>query len=92
MAKDIQQEPKYFFENGHVFNRASGEMIPDDEPIMIFRARDIHALPMLNFYLSLLNDENHKKAVKRRISHFEYFAHNASERMKEPDTQLDLFD
>lgn len=84
------QDPKYSFEGGNVFNRASGEMIPEDEPVMIFRARDIHSLPMIKYYLTLIKDENHKKAVEKRIGHFEHFAHNEAARMKEPDTQLNL--
>lgn len=43
-------EPKYKIVNGKIVNRASGEAIPDDEPIFILRARDKHALATLEAY------------------------------------------
>lgn len=83
-----QQEPKYEFRDGHVFNRASGEMIPEDEPVMVFRARDIHALPMIYYYLSSITDPEHVEAVRRRARDFGDFQANHPDRMKEPDTDL----
>ena len=36
-------DPKYNFADNCIYNVASGEMIPEDEPCMVFRARDKYA-------------------------------------------------
>jgi|GEM_PF-3090236 len=82
------QEPKYKFEQGQVINRFSGEAIPKNEPVMIFRARDIHAIQMLYYYRELVNDQEHADIVLRRIEQFEAFKKEFPDRMKEPDTEL----
>jgi len=80
------QEPKY--ETGPIINRASGETIPQEEPVMIFRGRDNHALAVLIHYHSLIQDPVHQEAVRRRIEDFARFKNEYPERMKEPDTEL----
>jgi len=83
------QEPKYRISNhGEILNRASGEKIPDDEPIMIFRARDVHAADMIHGYLESVEDEQHKEAVRERLFDFVKFSTDHPERMKEPDTEI----
>ena len=84
------QEPKYIFKAGGVFNRASGEMIPEDEPIIVFRARDIHAAQVIRHYATLVNDDEHRRIVLKRADQFEAFAAENADSMKEPDTQLSL--
>lgn len=82
----IAQEPKYTV-NGHaIVNRASGEEIPADEPVFIFRARDAKALAALYPYHAVINDDEHTAAVWARIMDFRTFALTKPERMKEPDT------
>ena len=84
---DKQQEPKYEIdEEGRIKNRVSGEVIPDDEPVMIFRARDKNAALAIAYYKKLCADTEHKEAVNDRLHHFVDFAHNHPDRMKEPDT------
>ncbi|SFR86876.1 hypothetical protein [Sphingomonas jatrophae] len=78
------QDRKFAFRNGQFVNRISGEPIPPDEPIIIFRARDHHALPVLLAYLSMVRDPHHQQAVHDRIAEFEAFAREHPERMKEP--------
>lgn len=78
-----QQEPKY---GGTLFNRASGEAIPTDEPVFIFRARDRHAVAALGFYAGDLANASHFQAVRQRIIDFKAFTSAHPERMKEPDT------
>ena len=82
---DEEQEPKYDSDGKHIFNRQSLEIIPDDEPVMIFRARDKNAAPMIAFYAKLCRDEQHRAIVKERLHHFVDFIHDHPERMKEPD-------
>ena len=84
-----EQESKYDAdENGDIFNRASGSYIPSDEPVMIFRARDKHAIKAIAFYHQLCADTKHKEAIQRRLLHFVNFARIHPERMKEPDTKI----
>lgn len=81
-----QQEPKYEIRDGRLVNRASGEAIPDDEPVMIFRARDKHAHGAILNYARLCRDEHHYGVVQDRARDFAEFAEKHPERMKEPDT------
>lgn len=82
------QEPKYKIENGKLHNRQSGQQIPDDEPVMIFRARDKAALAAIRHYHSRVLNNEHARAVYLRIGQFEKWAIDHPDRMKEPDTQL----
>lgn len=85
---NINQEPKYEIIDGKLFNRQSGEQIPDDEPIFILRARDMLALGCLvKYWTSILNNE-HAEAVHFRIAQFKRFAEQHPGRMKSPDTKL----
>lgn len=82
----IKQEPKYTV-NGHaIVNRASGEEIPADEPVFVFRARDVHAREALEAYAAVLTPGDHRDAVVQRVSDFAWFAYWSPDRMKEPDT------
>lgn len=82
------QEPKYQFEMGRAINRASGDAIPLDEPIMLFRARDLRAVAMIRNYLSLVRrgPQDHINAVRERLDAFEAFAREHPDRMKISDT------
>ena len=85
------QEPKYDAvqcEDGviRLQNRASKEFISDVEPVFILRARDIHAIDTLKYYLQQVKDEHHKQVISSRIKDFGVFERVWPERMKEPDT------
>lgn len=82
----IEQEPKYTTDGQHIINRASGEAIPADEPIFIFRARDKHAREALEAYACVLLPGLHRDVVAQRIADFAGFSYQHPERMKEPDT------
>lgn len=82
----IEQEPKYDAVDGRIVNRASGEAIPDDEPVFIFRARDRHALEAIRRYSYTVSDPAHRDAIRLRMRDFENFWDDHPERMKEPDT------
>jgi hypothetical protein len=90
---DTQQEPKYKAEGSRIVNRLTGETIPDDEPVFIFRARDLLALPALRkYHEDLLKEDRvsheHVRAVNTRIVHFLEFRQQHPERMKYPDTNV----
>jgi hypothetical protein len=83
----IGQEPKYTVNGSSIVNRASGEPIPEDEPVFIFRGRDVHARVALAAYLLELPQGEHAAAVDARYQDFARFAVENRERMKEPDTE-----
>lgn len=72
-----------------ICNRHSGSIIPDDEPVFIFRARDIFAVDIITEYLRRLMDGDQNKAhiatVSERLEHFIAFREDNPNRMKEPD-------
>lgn len=80
------QEPKYEFIVGGVRNRASGEIIPADEPVFVFRARDIWAARAISRYADMVGDQTHREVIRQRVADFRNFAAAHPERMKEPDT------
>lgn len=85
------QDPKYDFQDGRVINRQSGEAIPLDEPVMVFRARDVHAMKLIAAYANEIEGGpvQHARAVKARFHDFWEFAHLHPERMKTPDTEFE---
>jgi hypothetical protein len=90
----MAEDRKFKFENGRFVNRVSGEEIPDDEPVIIFRARDIHALPVLWHYHGCLmtegGDLHHIQAVLDRIEEFKFFKLQNPSRMKDPGITHDI--
>lgn len=82
-----EQEPKYDVNaDGRIFNRATGQVIPDDEPVFIFRARDRHAIKALKYYANVCTDDDHVAVVERRVDDFRAFRKMHPDRMKEPDS------
>lgn len=86
------QDRKYEFRDGQIVNRASGEVIPADEPVFVFRARDRNAAFLLKRYQEVCVDADHQKAIEKRIEDFEKFAKANPDRMKEPDTDINSSD
>jgi hypothetical protein len=84
------QDRKFKFVDGQFVNRVSGEAIPLDEPIVIFRARDRHALPVLREYLHLCTDPKHRDAIRDRMIEFYAYAADHPELMKEPGITGDI--
>ncbi len=86
----VEQEPKYGVnENGKLVNRVSGEPIPDDEPVFILRARDVHAAIIIRDYAMYCADDEHREVVLGRWADFRRFAADHPDRMKEPDTEIE---
>ncbi|MFK4706166.1 hypothetical protein ABIC83_003005 [Roseateles asaccharophilus] len=80
------QDPKYAIQDGRLVNAASGEPIPADEPVFIFRAKDPRALEALQAYVNACENTQHVQAVEQRIIDFERFAETHASSMREPDT------
>ena len=66
----------------------TGVEIPEDEPLILFRARDRHALRMLCYYRTLCAadacTEFHLAGIDDRIKAFSDFAAQHPDRMKQP--------
>lgn len=86
----VKQEPKYTVDGRSIINRATGEAIPDDEPVFIMRARDRNALFGMIEYARRCADPDHVAAVDKRISDFAQFAALYPHRIKHPDTSSPL--
>jgi hypothetical protein len=72
-------------------NRSTGVAIPDDEPVMVFRAKDAKALAALEAYHTACTNEAHRAVIRSRILDFQHFATQHPERMKEPDSNAEEF-
>lgn len=81
-----KQDPKYIIIGNDIYNRATGQVIPANEPVMIFRAKDLKAINALQGYLDACNDSHHRSAIKRRMADFAAFKRDNPSLMKQPDT------
>ena len=81
-------DPKYHIENEQIIKTGNGEPLPDDEPLILFRARDRLALPMLRIYKILSQVDGCNKhqidGVNGMINMFLDFSIKHPERMKQP--------
>lgn len=85
----VSQEPKYTVDGSSILNRSSGVAIPADEPVFVFRARDVLAIDALKTYeaqVALRADSDHLAAVRNRIEDFARFAETHPDLMKVPDS------
>ena len=99
-----QIDPKYSVECWHgweppedciqIVKTATGEPIPADEPLILFRARDRNALGMLVDYARRCRADSctpsHMAGIENRQKAFGQFAHTHSERMKQPGVTCGL--
>jgi len=83
-SKGGGQDRKFAFRDGQFVNRVSGEAIPLDEPVIIFRARDNHSIPILREYLTMANDPHHRLAIQDRLAEFASWRAVHPDRVKEP--------
>lgn len=72
--------------NIQVVNTVSGEPIPDDEPLFLLRAWDIHAVETLRAYADANRESSpsHQEAIRQAILRFLQFTQDHRDRMKEP--------
>lgn len=77
-------DSKYDISTGSFINRQSGHSIPDDEPVFIFRARDLHTVSALSLYAALCRNKAHRHQVEDQIQRFLEFQREHPDRMKEP--------
>lgn len=79
---------RFSVDGDEVIKTSNGEPIPHDEPLLILRARDRLAIPLLRIYqqLSIVDGCNDwfLNEQKITIEQFETFADDHPERMKQP--------
>ncbi|MCU1282315.1 MAG: hypothetical protein JWM53_5861 [bacterium] len=88
----VDQESKYTVNDfGRLINRETGAPIPDDEPVMILRAKDELARVAVRKYADTVAEEGGTNATKHaqscfaRYQRFVDFAERYRWRMKKPD-------
>lgn len=83
-----QIDPKFHIEGDQIIKTSNGDPIPEDEPLILFRARDRNALPMLEFYRQLCEEDGcndfQMEGVHNRIDAFHRFRAEQALKMKQP--------
>lgn len=78
------QDPEYDIRGGKLVSRATGEAIPDDEPVFILRASDRRALSALIVYYTA-HEPGDSRPIAGRIEAFKAFARAHPEKMQDSD-------
>lgn len=73
---------------GRVITEFGG--IPDDEPVIVFRARDIKTLAVLGYYLKLCDEggspDRHLRIITETMVRFARWQEQNPEKLKLPDS------
>ena len=84
--REIDQ--KFHVEGDEIIKTTNGEVLPDDEPLFLFRARDRLALTALRAFEAASQadgcTEYHMKGIWSAIDKFTKFQEKHSNRMKQP--------
>ena len=79
---------KHHLQGEQIVKTGNGVPIPDDEPVILFRARDRLAIPMLRFYRELCVadgcTEFQLQSLDDMMRRFEDFATKNPDAMKQP--------
>ena len=79
---------RFHIDGEEIIKTSNGQPIPHDEPLLILRARDRLAIPLLRIYqqLSIVDGCNDWFLGEQKITiaDFEAFAREHPERMKQP--------
>lgn len=88
----LTQETKYTVDDfGRIVNRETGVPIPDDEPVMLFRAKDDLARVAVLKYADTVaeeggtNSSKHAATCFERYQRFVLFREQHRDRMRKPD-------
>lgn len=80
------QDPKYGIKNNRLVNMKTGIEIPEDELVFMLRAKDINAESAIFYYSSICCNENHRKAVMKRVINFHNFKARNRYKTGEPNS------
>jgi hypothetical protein len=79
---------KFMVRGGQIIKKSSGEIVPDDEPLFLLRARDYLAPSLLEEYLGMCNLDNcteyQIEGVVAAIDRFRSFQADHANRVKQP--------
>lgn len=56
-------DPKYFIKNGALYHEDNYEL-PDDEPLMIFRGKDVGSIIAILAYIEMLEGETYNSVIE----------------------------
>ncbi len=83
-----QIDPKFHIEGDQIIKTSNGDPIPEDEPLMLFRARDKYALAAIAYYGELCRkggcNDFQMAGVENRIRAFIKWAEQNPAKLKEP--------
>ena len=77
---------KYEIKHDEIVNRATGNAIPESEPVFVLRASDRHAAQAIRGYAQECLRIPHRDACLEVARQFEVYATANPTAMKEPDT------
>ena len=69
---------------GRIYNRHTLREIPQDEPLFILRASDLHALSTVQFYANECGDPTQRQICQQIALRFATWRNAHPEAMKEP--------
>lgn len=79
---------KFHIEGEQIIKTSNGQPIPEDEPLFLIRGRDYLALPLLEHYRRLSEQDDcteyHLEGLSKRIEEFRRFATANPQVMKQP--------
>lgn len=77
-------ERKYKIKEGNLVKRSNEIPIPEDEPVFIFRAKDIKALAALVAYSMVVDNLEQKESIQKSVEDFRRFQAENPDKMGEP--------
>ena len=57
---------KYLFKDGGIYHE-DGYRVPDDEPVLVFRSKDLGSLAAITAYLDMLCEQHPSEAIKSHL-------------------------
>lgn len=78
----VTQDPKYTTNGTHIIDRATGEAIPHDEPVFIFRASETNACSTIGDHANRCSTMAEVRAVEERFIQFGDWAEANPQRMR----------
>jgi hypothetical protein len=86
----LQIDRKYSTDGEHIINHISGETLPADEPLVLFRGHDPLLLPLLEHYKQMCIDAGslpkHLELLDARIADIRDWQAKHAELVKAPGT------
>lgn len=81
-------DEKFHVEGDQIIKTTNGDVVPEDEPLFLVRARDYLAIPLLEHYRRMSEidgcNEWHLERLEQRIRLFEEWRDMNPDKMKQP--------